>query len=730
VRFANPLPWWGLLPIIALLLLVSIRSWTRAAEVVSRPRRTLLVAIRAVSLLLLLALLMRPVIVRPALDLRDAVVAVLIDGSRSMQLRDVSGRARIEEAVDIVRRHIVPAFARRLTVEPFMFGDQIVAADLNRPQAGGTRSDLAGALREVPDRVRGRTLAGIVVVSDGAVSEPLPGTAQAAPVYAIGVGSPSIARDREVASALLGDVSVTESVADLAATVVSRGYGTSPFDVRLLEDGKPADVRRVRPASDGSPVSITFRVTPRRDRPTVYSVDITAAPDELTPGNNRFSVLATPPARPRRVLMVQGAPGFDHSFLKRALEEDRGVQVDAVVRKGQNDNGQVTYYVQADPQRAPQLTGGFPATREALFAFDALVLANFGVDALRRDQLDAVRAFVAERGGGLIVLGTRSFDPRVLAGTPLEEMLPLRLTGEGTDVQAASASRSAELSVTPDGEQHPLMRLGAGSSVTDAWQQLPGLASIVRLGGPRPGAAVLAFATSPGGGSRPVVAIQRYGRGRVLAFTGEASFRWKMMLPSSDRRYETFWRQAVRWVAVPASDPVSLDAVLTSRDSAEAEVTVRDAAFNPVRNATVAIRVNSAQPGAQEQTAALQDAGSAVYATSLHFNQPGAHRVDAIARQGRRELGRSSAWVLSGGIDPELVDPRRNDDVLRRIATANRGRLLEPSEISKLPGLLRPGAHGNPPMVQQELWDSPWVFALLAGLLCVEWVLRRRWGLR
>jgi len=525
-------------------------------------------------------------------------------------------------------------------------------------------------------------------------------------------------------------VSVTESVADLAATVVSRGYGTSPFDVRLLEDGKPADVRQVRPASDGSPVSITFRVTPRRDRPTVYGVDITAAPDELTPGNNRLSVLATPPARPRRVLMVQGAPGFDHSFLKRALEEDRGVQVDAVVRKGQNDNGQVTYYVQADPQRAPQLTGGFPATREALFAFDALVLANFGVDALRRDQLDAVRAFVAERGGGLIVLGTRSFDPRVLAGTPLEEMLPLRLTGEGTDVQAASASRSAELSVTPDGEQHPLMRLGAGSSVTDAWQQLPGLASIVRLGGPRPGAAVLAFATSPGGGSRPVVAIQRYGRGRVLAFTGEASFRWKMMLPSSDRRYETFWRQAVRWVAVPASDPVSLDAVLTSRDSAEAEVTVRDAAFNPVRNATVAIRVNSAQPGAQEQTAALQDAGSAVYATSLHFNQPGAHRVDAIARQGRRELGRSSAWVLSGGIDPELVDPRRNDDVLRRIATANRGRLLEPSEISKLPGLLRPGAHGNPPMVQQELWHSPWVFALLAGLLCVEWVLRRRWGLR
>ena len=35
--------------------------------------------------------------------------------------------------------------------------------------------------------------------------------------------------------------------------------------------------------------------------------------------------------------------------------------------------------------------------------------------------------FVAERGGGLLVLGGRSFAQRGLSGTPLEEVLPVEL---------------------------------------------------------------------------------------------------------------------------------------------------------------------------------------------------------------------------------------------------------------------------------------------------------------
>src|SRR5215510_8364349 len=108
------------------------------------------------------------------------------------------------------------------------------------------------------------------------------------------------------------------------------------------------------------------------------------------------------------------------------------------------------------------------------------------------------------------------------------------------------------------------MRIGASREETvRLWSALPPLAAIAPLGGPRPGASVLAVTSGSTGMLYPVVAVQRYGRGRSLIFSGEASWRWKMMLPSNDRSFEYFWRQAVRWVAGPALDPVAVSAPAT-----------------------------------------------------------------------------------------------------------------------------------------------------------------------
>ena len=85
------------------------------------------------------------------------------------------------------------------------------------------------------------------------------------------------------------------------------------------------------------------------------------------------------------------------------------------------------------------------------------------------------------------------------------------------------------------------MRIGALADETRRlWSALPALAASAPLGGPRPGATVLAVTTAPGGGVFPVVAVQRYGQGRSMVFAGEASWRWKMMVPSTDRTLRIF----------------------------------------------------------------------------------------------------------------------------------------------------------------------------------------------
>src|SRR4029077_15690749 len=216
-------------------------------------------------------------------------------------------------------------------------------------------------------------------------------------------------------------------------------------------------------------------------------------------------------------------------------------------------------------------------------------IANVEADFFSRLQLTMLADFVADRGGGLLVLGGRSFAERGPAGTPLEEVLPVELNDrKGGLVRASLGSLDLpphnKITLTPDGETHPMMRIGANSDETRRiWSALPALAASATVGAPRPGASVLALTTAPGGGVFPVVAVQRYGHGRSMVFAGEASWRWKMMVASSDRAYEFFWRQAARWLSSTAPDPigVSVPDAPEPGDSIPIDVFARDASFAP-----------------------------------------------------------------------------------------------------------------------------------------------------
>ena len=198
-----------------------------------------------------------------------------------------------------------------------------------------------------------------------------------------------------------GQSSLDASLVDLTATLSARHLPGS-FDVRLLQNGQVVERRAVTPAADGAPMRVAFTVAPDRSAPTVYTIDVPAADAELTPANNQARVLVPPPGRRRLVLSLEGAPGFEQTFLKRAWSDDPSLEVDAAVRKGRNEQGADTFFVQAGGARASTLVTGFPSTREALFAYDAVVLADYDLHLLSREAQEWLRAFVSERGGGLL----------------------------------------------------------------------------------------------------------------------------------------------------------------------------------------------------------------------------------------------------------------------------------------------------------------------------------------
>ena len=254
-------------------------------------------------------------------------------------------------------RDLLPALAGRFHPEVFRFGERLASSETTALTATDRRTNLGAALQAVRDRYRGRPVAGIVLLSDGGDNGEVDAAVEAGagpPVYAIGVGPRSVLRDREVVSTTATESVLTDSLVDVGVSAVSHGYGKASIRSASARERRAWSTRVV-----SLPPQTAFRSAKRSmsrpvgtRRPST-PCEIPAAADEVVAENNGRSVLVPPPARARRVLLVEGAPGFEHSFLKRAWSGDRGLEIDSVVRKGRDDSGANTFYVQA-AGRAPR----------------------------------------------------------------------------------------------------------------------------------------------------------------------------------------------------------------------------------------------------------------------------------------------------------------------------------------------------------------------------------------
>ena len=739
MSFAVTLPWWGYLAAVGGALFLAWLAYARVPVTLTPATRLTLTTLRALTLLALIAILLRPVVMVPPSAANSSPLPILVDVSRSMRLPDVDGQSRLDRAKAIARE-LQARLASEYRIELLTFGESLaVAPDVDRLAPSARRSDLSSAMNDLADRYRDKRLAGVVVLSDGGDTSPLDTSLERtidAPVLTVGVGATAVARDLEVLNLTAGEPLLPGASIDLSVSAMSVGLGTNPFELRVSANGRPIETRRVVPSADGAPIHEVFTVSPEADVPTVYAVTIPAVPDELAVENNVRSVLVPPQNARRTVLMVEGAPGYEHTFLKRALSRDPGLDVDAVVRKGQNDEGRDTFYVQADPSRMAALSAGYPSKRSELFAYDAVIFGNIAADFFTREQLELTSAFVAERGGGLLVLGARSFDRQGLAGTALEQVLPIDLTDRRAAIALAAAEAPVTEANTPaltrDGAMHAATRLAvAPADNRQKWADLPALASVAQVGGVRPGAQVLAVALTAGGNPQPLIAAQRYGQGRSMVFAGEASWRWRMLRPANDTSYETIWRQLARWVTAGAQGAVTIAAMspaaagVTDRIS----VLVRDDEFRPVTNAEVSIRVTAANGEVRAFTAPLADPQSGRYGVAARFDQAGVYRIDAVATRGGAKAGSASRPVLVGGADLEMTQPRLNDAVLRRLSSETQGQYVPADEADRIPALLRDARADAGTTEARDLWHNGWSLAVIIGLLAAEWVARRRAGL-
>src|SRR5258706_1362358 len=344
MHFAYPLPWWLAVLLAAAVGGVAYAEYQRPLSPLTARRRGALVTLRLLALAAIVLALFRPIAVLPPAGSRDAMVPVLVDVSRSMRLADADGQTRLARAAGLLEDELGLPLTSHFKTELCGVGNGRQPVKADALAADARRTDLTGELAPIRERYRGQRVAGIVVISDGgdtgAGQDERAGGAGGAgkagrtggeaggpPVFTVGIGSPDGPRDREVLGITAGDPRLDHATVDLHVTAVSSGFGRAPFQLRVLANGRLLDTRRIVPPADGSPIDEVFTVSPDPVRPTVYTADIPRDESEPVGENNARSVLVSPAGRKRRLLLLEGAPGHEHSFVTRAWTADPGLEV-------------------------------------------------------------------------------------------------------------------------------------------------------------------------------------------------------------------------------------------------------------------------------------------------------------------------------------------------------------------------------------------------------------------
>ena len=277
--------------------------------------------------------------------------------------------------------------------------------------------------------------------------------------------------------------------------------------------------------------------------------------------NNVRQALVTVEDRRERILYIEGEPRFEMKFLRQAVAADTNLQVVTLQRTADRK------FLRLDIDTAEELAGGFPKTREELFAYRGLILGSIEASAFTPDQLRMMADFVSVRGGGLLALGgRRSFTEGGYAGTPVGEALPVLL-----DAAKAPEAFLEEVHVSPTrlGQTHVATQIAATEQASAArWTTLPALTAVNPIRRVKPGAAVLLAGAGPSRDAQVVLAFQRYGAGRTIALPVQDVWQWQM--------------HAARPGGGPdARDPVAPPAALARRRRAGPDV--RDGRSRPRR---------------------------------------------------------------------------------------------------------------------------------------------------
>ena len=722
---------------------------------------------------------------------RMPALAVVLDDSQSMNrpaagtIDSTAGPNRYALAVDLLRKHVLPAVRSDLDVRIYDVEGRPLDPSGLPPQPGNPRSPLTQTLLRVQqDLVRSQQglppggTAGILLLSDGTeITDVSDGTADRGLTPYVFEGSDPIASDPTALDQLhlpVHTVQVAAPVAqlsgapDLAIEAVSSNRHarvgntvqamldltatgqtpTASVPITILDGNKVLASKTVEWHAGDLAMRAELEFVPRRPGDLTLTVQIGQLPGETNLDNNRQTFALSVRTKPLTVLFVDGVLRWEGKFVRQALSDDPDTNVISSVRTAR-----------AGSDRGSQ--GLLLA--EQLANVNVVILGDVEASYFSAQEIRALRSWVTDRQGALLVTGGyHSFGPEGFGRSDLKEILPVEFSASANP----QIEQPFQLKITEVGRDSTIFHL-TGDRIRDAafFQALPPLAGCSRIAGVKPGAQVLAVdpAVTAADGSQglPVLIVQQVGSGRTMVLAVDTTWRWRTVVggfTGDTTFYTRFWGQIVRWLAGIDSEPpqqlfastdrpryqagqrIELNVTLHSPRKASQTQPADSPPATSLPDEAMAsgwqVSAQAVDEKGKRWNVPLADLGGGRYRGMIGASQPGRWDLAVFAeppgtplddQTGRERLSQSQVVTVQvDRPDAEMLDPRPNAPWLADVARRTGGASLQPEQVEAwAKALPRKPVHLTQ-VRQVELWHHPALATVFLLTLCVEWFLRRR----
>lgn len=712
-----------------------------------------------------------------------ASLMIASDRSRSMSVRDVGADATLggpSRAEAVSGNWLAGATLSRLRegalVEARTIGDDSrspIALPDRDPRTDGSRSLLVSDLTRLIDEASASGASDILVLSDGIDTEGQSfdapaevGAALGVRVHTVPVGRSLEGGDIAVVLTAMADRLIAGESTSLMAQI--RGPDDAPPARLVVRETRYADRSRGAEAServvferivgfdrpDRRRIEIPIRPTPDREDGALGGLELFEYTARLEPmegeertDNNEARAIVRLTDAPIRVLVIEGEPYWDTRFLVAALRLDEDLELVTTQAVGRN-----RLLVRWMPTGPVQLDAETRMTD--LIGESDIVILGRGVDRLlERADADRLRSFVVERGGGLVMLrGRPTTDPEL---APIfDELAPVdwadRTMIEQSRASLTEAGRASGLFEPRDlaeDEFQTEFDLDTGTIVST----LPDLASVTRVERERSLSVVLLRRQED---ASALIVHSRTGSGRVLAVLGEGLWRWAIRPPdafaSADAEavFSALWRRTTRWLVgreafLPGEDLSVRLSTRTIRPGEVARIEIRARSGDADDTRTPTLEVYG--PGNTTQTIEARSVtdepsarigfGERGWSAVFEPDTPGVYRIVASWADAGDTAQQGFDLLVVQEDRGELRDVSTRRTELEALSAATGGLVLplDPSiaDIDRLIEIVRGETdEGTPEPARrfEPIWDSEWIFLVLACVLILAWWLNRRWS--